>query len=63
VKGSCHGLFLDQVPYFEKETLSLCDIYAVCVPVNPKTNFWLPESNFMKLGIYIMASGLISTYT
>jgi hypothetical protein len=34
---------------------------CVCVSMYPPINFWMPESIFMKLGIYIMAPEPIST--
>jgi hypothetical protein len=41
--------------YFPK--VGLCDLHAVCVPVNsppPPINFWMPEPIFIKPGMYIM---------
>jgi hypothetical protein len=40
--------------------VGLCDPHAVCVPVYPPINLWMPEPIFMKLG-YIMTPEPIST--
>jgi hypothetical protein len=40
---------------YEIVLISLCD----CVPVyvSPSNNFWMPEAVYIKVGIYIVASG------
>jgi hypothetical protein len=50
--------------YFEKMKLGLrvCDLHVVGVSVNSSPiNFWMPEQDFMKSGMYIMGPELIST--
>jgi hypothetical protein len=54
-----HRLFLACFPYFEKMKVGICDLHAVYVSP-PPIHFWMAESIFMKLGIYIVAPELIS---
>jgi hypothetical protein len=53
--------FSAQFPYFENINVRLCDLHAVCLPVYPPVNFWMPEPVFMKLRMYVMAPEPIST--
>jgi hypothetical protein len=48
--SSCIPL-LAYFPYFEKIKVSLCYLHAHGVSPPPPINFWMPEPNFMKLGI------------
>jgi hypothetical protein len=48
---------------FKQIKVGLSDHLAVCifVSVYPPINFWMPDTVFMKLGVYIMAPKPIST--
>jgi hypothetical protein len=43
--------------------VGICDLHPVFVSVYPPYQLWMPEPIFMKLGMYIMAPGPISTAT
>jgi hypothetical protein len=45
----------------KKIKVGICSLYAVCVSVNspPGINFWMPEPNFMKRGMYVYLSGVL----
>jgi hypothetical protein len=50
--------------YFSKVKVGLWGLHAVCMFVNSRpVNFWMPEPNFMKLGMYITApEPILTTY-
>jgi hypothetical protein len=54
-------LIFNLLSLFWKINIGLCDLRAVCVCFPPPINFWMAEPIFMKLGMYNMASELIST--
>jgi hypothetical protein len=50
-------LYKDSAPWTYFPKLGLCDLHAVCGSVNsppppPPINFWMPETIFVKLGMY-----------
>jgi hypothetical protein len=48
-------------PQLKTIKAELCDLRAVCVPVNLPITFWMPEPIIMKLGIYVTAPDSILT--
>jgi hypothetical protein len=55
--------FLPTFYILKKMNVRLCDLHAFYMYVNPPStiNFWIPEHILIKLAVYIMALGPIST--